>query len=193
MTPLRMLKAAVRYFEKNQYKYCLIGGHAASIYRSRERFTRDVDFAIGGKPASEMRRLAEAAINAIGLEPMAGFIPVGPNESTRKTVCMITARPIKKETTGIIDILLPILPWVEDAVERAQYNKINLGFALVPVITPEDLIIAKSYSFQNSNDRFQDLDDMKEIFETVKDIDWNYVDNKLAEFHLSIPELLQRP
>ncbi|MEZ4753224.1 MAG: hypothetical protein R3A13_02815 [Bdellovibrionota bacterium] len=36
MTPLKTLKAAVKEFEKRKLSYCLIGGHAASLYRKQE-------------------------------------------------------------------------------------------------------------------------------------------------------------
>ena len=64
------------------------------------------------------------------------------------------------ECKGIIDLLLSVLPWIEGAVARAQHNSIDLGFARVPVITPEDLRAAKCAALGNSPDRFQDLDDL---------------------------------
>ncbi|MDZ4785997.1 MAG: hypothetical protein SGJ02_07965 [bacterium] len=105
---------------------------------------------------------------------------------------MITSSPAPKESKGIIDILLPELPWVVQAVQRAQHNKINLGFAAVPVITPEDLIIDKCYSLNNSPDRFQDLDDLKEIFESVNDLNLDYLSANLSKLSLEIPEPVRR-
>jgi hypothetical protein len=92
------------------------------------------------------------------------------------------------ESKGLIDILLPDLPWVSKAVKRAQHNRLDLGFAAVPVITPEDLIIAKCYSLRNSPDRFQDLDDIKEIFINIQDLDRDYLESSLQELDLVIPE-----
>lgn len=192
ITPLRILEMAVKFFEKNRYRYCLAGGHAASLYREHERLTRDVDFALVARTKSESRKLAEAAIEGIGLKPAAGFIAKGPGEKARRTVCMITSQPLKNETEGIIDILLPELPWVEQAVDRAQHNKINLRFAVVPVITPEDLVLAKCYSLRNAPDRFQDLDDLKEIFLSVKDLDFPYIRNGLAQLEISIPAAVRK-
>lgn len=98
---------------------------------------------------------------------------------------MITSTPIANEVTGMVDVLLPELPWVKVAVERAQANLIDLGFAFVPVITPDDLIVAKCFSVRNSPDRFKDLDDLKEL-----DID--YLREKLATFNLEIPDQVQK-
>lgn len=105
---------------------------------------------------------------------------------------MVTSRPRQDEITGIVDVLLPEIPWVKGAVERAQANKLDLGFRHVPVITPEDLIIAKCYALRNSPDRFQDLDDIKELFKDVPDLDVDYLRRKLLEFSLQIPEQLNK-
>jgi hypothetical protein len=101
---------------------------------------------------------------------------------------MITSAPMTGDMKGLIDILLPDLPWVRKAVERAQHNRLNLGFAAVPVITPEDLIIAKCYSLRNSPDRFQDLDDLKEILMSVEDLDRDYLEISLQALGLVVPD-----
>lgn len=188
LTPLKLLKAAVENFEKDGVLYCLVGGHAASLYRSQERLTRDVDFAICADPPSDSQARAESVISALGLTPMVGFIAPGASEPTRRSICMITSAPMTGESKGLIDILLPDLPWVSKAVERAQHNRLNLGFAVVPVITPEDLIIAKCYSLRNSPDRFQDLDDLKEIFLSVEDLDRDYLEISLQGLGLVVPD-----
>lgn len=192
MTPLKILKQAVCVFEELECKYCLVGGHAASLYRTQERLTRDVDFALVADPLSDSRKIAEKAIKSLGLKVMLGFIPTGPHESQRNAICMITSKPEANEAKGIIDILLPELPWVVQAVQRAEHNKINLGFANVPVITPEDLILAKCYALRNSPDRFQDLDDIKEIFQGVSDLDLDYLSENLTKLKLSIPKVLKK-
>ena len=191
-TPLKTLRDAVRVFEQHDCLYCLIGGHAASLYRSQERLTRDVDFALLTNSSSNSRKIAEKIIRAIGLEPVLGFIPPTSNEPKRKSICMVTAKASDKGSKGIIDILLPELPWVENAVTRAQENKLNLGFAYVPVITPEDLVVAKCYALRNAPDRFQDLDDLKEIFSSVKDLNFNYINDQLDLHKLEIPAQVQK-
>jgi len=192
MTPLKTLKQAVAAFEKLGCKYCLVGGHAASLYRVQPRLTKDVDFALIADPLSDSRKLAQKVIKSMGLKPMLGFIPATPKEKDRKAVCLVTSSPLPNETTGLIDILLPELPWLAQAVERAQHNKLDLGFKSVPVITPEDLILAKCYALNNSPDRFQDLDDLKEIFGYVRDLDLDYLRHNLTGLGLPIPELVRQ-
>lgn len=191
MTPLKILKQAVTIFEQKNITYCLVGGHAASLYRVQERLTRDVDFAVLGD-SGDVKKMAEDVILELGLKPMIGFIPTSPQEQKRNSTCMVSATPAKHEMKGIIDILLPVLPWVTQAVERAQYNKINMGFASVPTIPPEDLIVAKCYALNNSPDRFQDLDDLKEIFTAVSDLDLDYVNQQLGMLNVSIPESIKK-
>ena len=191
LTPLAVLKRAVAALSELPCKFCLVGGHAASLYRSQERFTRDVDFALICSPKARSRDVAESAIRALGMKPMLGTISVGKGERERSSVCMITSEPRDGEVTGILDILLPDVPWVQEAVERAQSNLIDLGFAMVPVVTPEDLIVAKCLSVRNAPDRFQDLDDLKQLFTDVKDLDCDYLRRRLHELSLTIPAAIR--
>lgn len=188
ITPLKVLKQAAQILEQLDCRYCLIGGHAASLYRTQERLTRDVDFAVVGSKAKTSRIIAERCIEMLGFEPALGWIPQGVGELERKSICMITSKPAPDHLKGFIDILLPELPWVEIAVKRAQDNKLDLGFSVVPVITPEDLIIAKCYALRNTPDRFQDLDDLKEIFQLSNMLDIDYLRSQLQKQSLEIPE-----
>jgi hypothetical protein len=153
--------------------------------------TRDVDFALLTEPASAARVSAEKIIQSLGLAPVAGFIPLSKKERRDNVVCMVSSAPDRATGRGFVDILLPELPWVSEAVTRAQYNRLNLGFAKVPVITPEDLIIAKCYALQNEPDRFQDLDDIKEILLAVEDLDYDYLHSRLARLSVLTPAPLQ--
>jgi hypothetical protein len=105
---------------------------------------------------------------------------------------MVTSEPPASELTGMVDILLPEVPWVLEAVGRAQDNLIDLGFAKVPVITAEDLILAKCYAVRNSPDRFQDLDDLKQLFQDVRDLDTDYLRRRFVELKLKIPEQIRQ-
>jgi hypothetical protein len=186
-TPLTALKRTVAVLSNLPCTFCLIGGHAASLYRSQERFTKDVDFAVVATEVKRSRSVAENAIKALGMKPVVGFIPHGREKSGRSPVRMITSAPPAGDLSGIVDILLPEVSWVTEAVERAQHNRMDLGFAMVPVITPEDLIIAKCQSVSNAPDRFQDLDDLKQLFSDVEDLDIDYLRRRLHELALVIP------
>lgn len=192
MGQLTTLKKMVQALEESGCPYCLVGGHAASIYRTQERLTRDIDFAVASKTPQAAKLAAEKALSRAGFKPAAGFIPLKDGEESRREVCLVTSIPKRNELHGEVDILLPELPWVRDAVERAQSNLIDLGFAKVPVITPEDLIVAKCYALRNNPDRFQDLDDIKGILLAEVKLDLNYLDAKLSEHTLSIPKQLRR-
>lgn len=187
LTPLVALKKAAAALAELPCRFCLIGGHAASLYRSQERFTKDVDFALVATPKERSRAVAESAIKALGLKPMVGCIPLGESARKRSVVCMITSEPAANELSGMIDILLPELDWVSEAVERAQNNKLDLGFASIPVITAEDLILAKCQAVENAPDRFQDLDDLKQIFKDLNDLDTDYIRRRLHDLSLIIP------
>lgn len=191
LTPLAVLKRTVAALSELPCQFCLIGGHAASLYRSQERFTKDVDFAVVGSPTTRSREVAESAVRALGMKPMVGVIPLGRGERERSPVGMITSEPRAGEFTGIVDILLPEVPGVPEAVERAQSNLIDLGFAMVPIITPEDLIVAKCLAVTNAPDRFQDLDDLKQLFKDVKDLDFDYLRRRLHELSLVIPAVIR--
>jgi len=192
LTPLQALKKTVAALSELPCRFCLVGGHAASLYRSQERFTRDVDFALVADAKGKSRAIASQAIEKLGMKPVAGFMVLGDTEKSQRALCMVTSEPPPSELTGLVDILLPELPWVLDAVGRAQDNLIDLGFAKVPVITAEDLILAKCYAVRNSPDRFQDLDDLKQLFKDVQDLDTDYLRRRLVELKLTIPEHIKQ-
>jgi hypothetical protein len=192
LTPLQALKKTVAALSELPCRFCLVGGHAASLYRSQERFTKDVDFALVADAKGKSRAIASQAIEKLGMKPVAGFMVLGDTEKSQRALCMVTSEPPASELTGLVDILLPEVPWVLDAVGRAQDNLIDLGFAKVPVITAEDLILAKSYAVRNSPDRFQDLDDLKQLFTDVRDLDTDYLRRRLVELKLTIPEHIKQ-
>jgi hypothetical protein len=192
LTPLAALKKAVAILKDSPCNFCLIGGHAASLYRSQERFTRDVDFALVATDQKHSRAVAQSVIQALGEKPVLGFIPLNEEISGHGAVNMVTSQPLGDEVNGIIDILLPEIPWVSEAVERAQSNFIDLGFSMVPTITPEDLVIAKCYALKHSPDRFQDLDDLKQLFMDVKDLDTDYIRRRFERLQTRIPVALAK-
>lgn len=192
MTSLKILKEAVAILDELNCHYCLVGGHAASLYRVKERLTRDVDFALMGRDSGDSREIASICISKLDLTAIPAFIPVANEENDRKSIYLMTSAPTEESLSGIIDILLPELPWVEEAVLRAQENKLHLGFAYVPVITPDDLVIAKCYALRNNPDRFQDLDDLKEIFAAIKDLDCDYTRSRLERYQLEVPSAVAK-
>ena len=192
LTPLKALRRTVAALSELPCRFCLVGGHAASLYRSQERFTKDVDFALVADAKGKSRAIASQAIKKIGMKPVAGFMVLGDTARSQRALCMVTSEPPASELTGMVDILLPEVPWVLEAVGRAQDNLIDLGFAKVPVITAEDLILAKCYAVRNSPDRFQDLDDLKQLFQDVRDLDTDYLRRRFVALKLTIPEQIRQ-
>lgn len=131
-------------------------------------------------------------ITSLGMKAVVGSIPLGAKRKSFNPVCMITSAPSEGQSTSILDILLPAVPWVAPAVERAQHNRLDLGFAHVPVITPEDLVVAKCLAVTHAPDRFQDLDDLKEIFSHVRNLDADHIESALHELQLEIPRVVQK-
>ena len=91
-----------------------------------------------------------------------------------------------------LDLILPEMPWVKDAVEHAQGNLTDFGIGQsIPALTREDLIISKLHSYQDKKTRYKDLDDLKEIFSSGTDLDLDYLTSKMEELKLSIPDPLR--
>jgi hypothetical protein len=60
----------------------------------------------------------------------------------------------KGESAGEgVDILLPEIPWGEQAIVRTRNHEVDFGFGKVPVLTVEDVVLAKLYPglFTNVN------------------------------------------
>lgn len=192
MTPIAILKRAVKILSKIDCSFCLIGGHAASLYRDKERFTRDVDFALEGRSRKHSVVLAETVIRELKLEPAVSVIPGLFKKNKQGLPSIVTSKPAEGKFSGVIDILLPPFPWLPSAVRNAQDNLIDLGFERVPVITPEDLIVSKCFALNHTPDRFQDLDDIKEILLSIKELDLIYLQSKLKEHEIPIPKPLRK-
>ena len=86
-----------------------------------------------------------------------------------------------------MDFLLPIMSWVPNAVRRAQTNLLNLGFGAIPVITVEDLIIAKLVALFGRSSREKDMDDLEVIFEYQRNIDFQYLSSQMKLLGISVP------
>jgi hypothetical protein len=86
-----------------------------------------------------------------------------------------------------VDILLPAIPWVEDAVRRAQDNCVDFGFGSIPVLTVEDVILSKLYALNSARLRAKDLDDLQSIYESECDIDLAYLSGQMRRFDIRIP------
>lgn len=169
----------------------LADGLAASLYRDTPRLTTDVDIALAANPLQDPQIVAERLIREVGYVPALGWIDTS-RLGEQAPVVMVIGRKPDDDFSSTRDILLPALPWVSGAVERAQFNRIDFGFARIPTITPEDLIIAKVCALKAEPDRFQDLDDIKAILARRDDLDFLYITEGFARLSLSLPRALKR-
>lgn len=189
-----LLHKAVEKLQARGCPFALCGGLVASIYRTDKRATDDVDFVIAAGTSS--CQVASDIITGLGFEVgviRAADLEGGPKFAIKKkntAQCIVVGR-IPSDTNAVgLDILLPGLSWVELAVERAQSNLIDFGFAIIPCITVEDCIVSKLMAFKHKSTRFEDLADIRAIFEAKHELDLPYLIGRMQDFNLPIPEVL---
>ncbi|MBI3813012.1 MAG: nucleotidyltransferase, partial [Nitrospinae bacterium] len=84
--------------------------------------------------------------------------------------------PAIDEATGIrIDFIFSFTQYELEAIRRAR--KINIMGQEVAFASPEDLIVHKIFA-----GRPRDLEDVKSVIIKNKDVDINYIRNRLKEF-----------
>lgn len=170
-------------------RWALCGGVAASIYRDTPRFTGDIDIAIIDHPPLSAIELTTKALTSMGYQAIPGWI-TDQHGHIISAQALVIGRETQEGPMSEIDFLLPVLPWVNKAVHRAQSNKLDYGFALVPTIPPEDLIIAKLYALEGSPSRPYDRDDITAILRNIRTIDKAYLLQELKNLGISCsPEI----
>ncbi len=167
------LKRVIKFLDNYPGQWAVCGGVAASIYRERPRFTDDIDFALVDNDSLSARDLALKVISDLGYRDYHGFIP-DPLQKGRQINALICARSIDDKKFEGFDFLLPIQSWIDHAVSLAQNNMIDFGFAKLPTVTPEYLILAKMIALNSNAERHQDIDDIKEIIKS-NPIDYSFI------------------
>lgn len=178
IAPLKLLEEIVFYLAKHEANFALAGGLAASLYRTKPRLTNDVDIALVLGSEKTSKEFARKIFKEAGYKVSLGWITSNDKRNV-KPISLVIGQPSKNDLESSVDFILPNLPWVERAVKRAADNIIDFGFAKIPTLTPEDLIIAKAFALELDPSRFQDLDDIKSIFQAKNELDYAYL---LAEF-----------
>jgi len=184
MNPLELLKLAAEPLKLSGAKFAVAGGLAASFYRAKARLTNDVDVCLLADPASASREIAEKLLTDLGLKVFSGW--VASSNSPLPAIPMLIGKENDSESTLSLDILLPAFPWLEKAVLRAQENIIDFGFAELPMLTPEDLLIAKQFALSIESNRFQDLDDIQSIMSHNNQLDHEYLTAELSRLKLPL-------
>lgn len=184
----RLKQAAVLLADyPDQWAIC--GGVAASIYRSSPRFTDDIDIAVIDSDKIRAVDLAAFVISEMGLREYKGFVP-DPKNGRQQINALLMGRESCQERFLGLDFLLPVQAWIEKAVELAQSNQIDYGFAHLPTVTPECLIVAKLAALEGSPERYQDLDDIKEIVKAVP-IDREFLGREIAAHKIKVSREMQ--
>lgn len=185
-----VLKQVVQLLEPHNGSWAICGGVAASVYRDTPRYTGDIDIVLLDRPLLTAQQIAEQIASALGYEPIAGFLTDQKGELI-KAQALVVGR--EQNDTGFLglDFLLPVLPWVSDAVTRAQSNKFDFGFSLLPTITIEDLCIAKLFAVQGTPDRVIDMDDLIAMTRSAKSFDRAFFENRVTRYGLRVPELIR--
>ncbi len=178
------LKKATGLLSKYEGQWAIAGGIAASIYRSKPRFTDDIDFALIDGENGTAAEIAEEVILKLGYQVYKGFVP-HPLKNNQQILGLLCARTSEHEKFVGLDFLLPEQFWIKDAVELAQSNKIDYGFADLATVTPEHLILAKISAVQSNPQRYQDLDDITEILKSV-DVDVAIINQMAESYGLTI-------
>jgi hypothetical protein len=180
------LKRVTKHLRTKPACWAVCGGIAASLYRDLPRFTADIDIAIIDTPELAAKEFAWAVLSEMGYQPKVGFVP-DPAGGRKQRAALICAREDSTQMFSGIDFLLPVFPWVPDAVARAQSNVIDYGFAALPTITEEDLLVAKITAMRDSV-RPQDEDDVRSVLRHSKGLDGNYVQRQCKRFETPIPK-----
>jgi len=195
MNLIEFFKDVVKVLEKSDVAYALAGGLVASMYRENERTTNDLDFLIMAEKGTQ--QAATAIIKKFKLVPhvvRSADVEGGPLFAIKKknTKPYIVAGRAKKDEHSLgLDFILPSMPWFDEAIERAQYNRIDFGFGPIPSLTKEDVIISKFYSLKNDPTRFNDLDDLKSIMQAGHEIDMPYICGQMQKLQLVVPDTLK--
>lgn len=194
MTIEEIFKRAVAALRSSKLSFALAGGFAASVYRDEERFTKDVDFIVNGDKDTLL--LANGVIRELGLNPIVARkadLDGGPMFAIKKgnTPEMVILGRDKEKIIPGVDLLLPSNPWVPLAVERAQSNQIDWGFAEIPTMTIEDVIVSKLISSARA-EREQDVIDLRSIFRSGNEFDCVYVVARMKEFDAVVPQNLEK-
>ena len=186
----RQFEKLMQALKDKDATYALAGGYAASIYRKIERFTKDIDFLIwtNGNVVNDSHEILETlglkAIDIREAELRGGPLHRIKNKST--PIWMVAGRSASNKDVPV-DFLLHLFPWMKEALERAQLNQLDIGFGWkIPVLTPEDIVLAKFMALNDKVDRVDDISDIKSIFEN-NDLDLPYLIGRMKSLQIKCP------
>lgn len=162
------LREASAFLETAGYPYAVIGGLATQLW-GESRFTYDVDIKVLAQNTDYAT--LRAAIQQAFPEPGRPLVPTNP---------LIVSVKIGNL---VVDFLLTIPGYEEQMIRRAV--RMPLGELLLPVCTPEDLIIQKAIAGRPKD--WQDIEGI--VIEQRDRLDQDYLQNWLSQF----AEVLEQP
>lgn len=146
----------------------VIGGQAVIVH-GEPRFTKDIDITLG-IDTNEAERVYKIA-QELSLEPRKGV--------TKEFVIRNALFSVEeKETNVVVDFIFSFMPYEREAIQRTV--TVRLGNTNVRFATAEDTIIHKLFA-----GRPLDIQDIKGIINTNRNLDTTYVKKWLKEFSMN--------
>ena len=182
------LQRTVQALRSESVLWAICGGIAACLYRETPRYTGDIDIALtcDDPEKHNLIDIACRVAESLNYKPLHAYFKT-PSGALSQQVGMIAGREDIQGGFVGIDLLLPILPWIDPAVRRAQGNQLDYGFGLAPTIYPEDLIVAKLFALRDAPERIDDLTDILSILKTFKALDCGLIRSEIQNHHLPVP------
>lgn len=191
MTLGQLFRKAVSELEKRGLAFAVAGAFAADLYRQDPRVTMDIDLGILCDEGAEI--VAVSILKGLGLRAVLvreADLKGGPLfaiKARNTTPLIAVGRPPDNPKGFGVDILLPAMPWMGDAVSRAQSNMVDFGFGRVATLTLEDVIAAKLFALRSVPVRAKDLDDLQSIMAAGHTIDRAYLSGRIRRLGITLP------
>ena len=190
------MEYVVDSLQKKHIRFALAGGLAASLYRKKERMTKDLDLLFVAQRETEIQ--AVKFLEKLGLKPLTirmaelsgGPMHVIKNKSS--AIAMVCGIPAEGSPDIQVDLLLPPIPWFESALSRAEKNLVDFGCGKIPCLTVEDVILSKLFAVENRSTRYTDLDDLQNIFNAGVQLNLTYLVKQMSALNLKIPSPLSK-
>lgn len=195
MNLVELFSGACAALRAKQVRFAVAGGFAAVLYRAEDRLTNDIDLLIFAY--DKEIEIAEEILHALQLDKVQtariAELEGGPLfaiKSGSTAPAVLIGRNSKMTAGPGVDFILPTVPWVRAALDRAEDNLVDFGFGPVPTMTVEDVIIAKLYALKGTN-RPKDADDLLSIFATGRALDMSYLYSQMLLLKVALPRTLR--
>ena len=188
---LSRFQQIVSELKKKDVAFAVAGGLAASLYRDQHRLTYDIDLAVAFSiPVVNLEEILEdldLSVTRLTEADLKG----GPQHLVRSRKSPLSIVVGRSDTGVGIDFLLPHLPWVDKAINRAANNQVDFGFGPIPTVTAEDLLLSKFYAVSSRSSRYKDLDDIQSIFRAQKTLDLPYLASEMRSLKVVAPKEIE--